>query len=263
MNGVLGTLIFIGLMAYLWTCVTRPSPEPAGPFKVRWRPLEAIGIVLAGYVLAQIVTAAVVSGVEGDSSLLTFLAGLVFSGTVVGVLGYIVWKRKGSLESIGLKRPTKLDPVYAFAGFGVYVLAFSAALFIVSQLFPNLNLNQPQQLGYEPGVTGLLLVLTFIGLVIIPPVSEEIVFRGFMYGGLRSRLKLWLAALITSVIFAVAHLQIGFGAPLVWAAAIDTFVLSLVLIGLRERTGSLTAPILLHGLKNLIAFTLLFAIGLN
>lgn len=71
------------------------------------------------------------------------------------------------------------------------------------------------------------------------------------------------AAVITSGVFALAHLQFGNGLPLVWAAAIDTFVLSLVLVYLRDRRGSLTAPIILHMLKNSVAFVLLFVLALR
>jgi membrane protease YdiL (CAAX protease family) len=61
-------------------------------------------------------------------------------------------------------------------------------------------------------------------------------------------------------LFAVAHLQFGSGAPLLWIAAIDTFVLSLFLIYLKDKTDSLWAPILLHMLKNFIAFMALFVL---
>jgi membrane protease YdiL (CAAX protease family) len=49
-------------------------------------------------------------------------------------------------------------------------------------------------------------------------------------------------------------LQTGQGASLLWAAGVDTFVLSLVLVYLREKTGALYAGMLVHSLNNLIAF---------
>jgi len=53
-------------------------------------------------------------------------------------------------------------------------------------------------------------------------------------------------------------LQARSGQPLLWVAGIDTFILSLVLIYLREKTDSLYASIGLHMLKNTIAFLGLF-----
>ncbi len=82
--------------------------------------------------------------------------------------------------------------------------------------------------------------------------------RGFLYGSLKKQWPKIYAVLCTSALFAIAHLQFGSGAPLLWVAAIDTFILSLVLIYLRDKTGSLAASIMLHMLKNSLAFVALF-----
>jgi len=95
---------------------------------------------------------------------------------------------------------------------------------------------------------------------VLPPLVEETVFRGFVFAGLRNKLKFVWAALATSALFASAHLQIGNGQPLLWVAALDTFTLSLVLCYLREKTDSLWPGILLHALKNGIAFLSLFVL---
>ena len=67
-----------------------------------------------------------------------------------------------------------------------------------------------------------------------------------------------VAALITSIIFATAHLEFGEGAPLLWVAAIDTFVLSLALVYVRERTGRLWGSMGVHALKNTVAFVSIY-----
>jgi membrane protease YdiL (CAAX protease family) len=59
---------------------------------------------------------------------------------------------------------------------------------------------------------------------------------------------------VTSLLFGMAHLQSGENASLIWSAALDTFVLSLILVYLRETTGALYAGVLVHSLNNLIAF---------
>jgi len=86
-------------------------------------------------------------------------------------------------------------------------------------------------------------------------------FRGFVYTGLRTKLQPVGSALITSAVFASLHLEFGNGAPLLWVAAIDTFILSLVLCYLREKTGSLWPGICLHALKNFVAFATLYLIA--
>jgi membrane protease YdiL (CAAX protease family) len=83
--------------------------------------------------------------------------------------------------------------------------------------------------------------------------------RGFLFTSLLKPAAVHLRRDLSPVVlFAAAHLQIGSGAPLLWTAAIDTFILSLVLCYLRYKTGSLWPGIFLHMLKNLLAFLVIF-----
>lgn len=168
-----------------------------------------------------------------------------------------------NLKAIGLKKPRWMDISYALTGFAAYFILYVIISAIARQLFPGINFEQRQDIGFTVTNETSQLVLVFLSLVIAPPLAEEILCRGFLYTGLRKKWPVWIATIITSLMFAVAHLQFGNGAPLLWVAAIDTFVLSLVLVFLREKTNSLSSPILLHMLKNGLAFTLLFVIGVR
>ena len=107
------------------------------------------------------------------------------------------------------------------------------------------------------------LILFFIGLplrtnaiswnivimaIVVYPVLEEIVFRGAVQGYLlshpaltRSMVGISLACVLTSVLFAAAHLL---RQPPLWAALV--FLPSLVFGWARERHDSLVSPTLLH-----------------
>ena len=65
------------------------------------------------------------------------------------------------------------------------------------------------------------------------------------------------AAIVTSLIFASAHLPEGVGG-LLWVGFIDTFILSMVLVYLREKTNGLYSGMMLHALKNGVAFYVLY-----
>jgi membrane protease YdiL (CAAX protease family) len=132
------------------------------------------------------------------------------------------------------------------------------ATVIIKNAFPVIDLNQKQELGFNTYTTGIGLLPIFISLVIIPPVIEEIATRGFLYTGLRTKWNVWIAGIITSVIFGAAHLQWESNAPLLWAAAIDTFILSAVLIYVREKTNSIMPAVGIHMIKNFLAFVALF-----
>jgi CAAX protease family protein len=84
-------------------------------------------------------------------------------------------------------------------------------------------------------------------IVIAAPVSEEVCFRGMLFGGLRTRMPRLAAAAISAVIFGGLHVLTGISA--VWPLMFFGFVLAL----LYEKTGSIVPGILLHMLNNSIA----------
>lgn len=175
---------------------------------------------------------------------------------------YLFLKRryKLSLAAIGLKRPTFMDPLYGLAGVIPYFILYAGAVALVSHFVPSFNVNQQQDIGFNNVHGTQALILTFFSLVVLPPLAEEIMVRGFLFSTLRKALPIVYAAILTSVLFGAAHLQEGGSAGLLWIGALDTFILSLVLIYLRVKTGSLWASITLHASKNFIAFMALFVI---
>jgi membrane protease YdiL (CAAX protease family) len=139
-----------------------------------------------------------------------------------------------------------------------YFVLYLLSVGLISHFVPGLNVNQQQQIGFNNVHGAAPLVMTFISLVVLPPLAEEIMVRGFLYSSLKKALPTASAVIVTSALFASAHLPEGGAAGPLYIAALDTFVLSLVLIYLREKTGSLWASITLHAIKNGIAFVALF-----
>ena len=182
----------------------------------------------------------------------------------VGLVYFFIKKiRRTSLKTIGVVMPRGRDIIYALAGLGVYFLSYIPLMLAIKAVFPGLDMDQKQELNFNFGATGPELLIIFVSLVILPPLAEEFLVRGFLYTGIRTKLKPILAGIITSLIFAMAHLQWGSGKPLLWLAAIDTFVLSMVLVYLRQKTGSLWPGIGLHFIKNGIAFVVLFILKIS
>ncbi|MBQ6393939.1 CPBP family intramembrane metalloprotease, partial [Candidatus Saccharibacteria bacterium] len=87
------------------------------------------------------------------------------------------------------------------------------------------------------------------------PIAEEVIFMGWLYGKLRSRMGMIMAIFITSVLFCIIQGQ--------WNVGVNVFAMSIVLCGLREVTGTIYAGILLHMVKNGIAFYLLYVMGMG
>lgn len=251
------------------------KPEQQAKPKQFWRPVPTIILVVYTYIASLALGTILVSlypvlrgwsSAQTEAWLDTTTAQFWLIAAIDGLVMLFIWwllqRRHSSFKALGLRKPQGRDLLYALGGFIVYFLLYVIVATLAKVLVPSLDLEQSQQIGFQTAKTATQLSLVFISLVIIPPVVEEILFRGFLYTGLRTKWPKWLAAVVTSVIFAAAHLQFGSGAPLLWVAAIDTFVLSLVLVYLREKTDGLGAPIVLHMLKNGIAFTLLFIVGI-
>jgi membrane protease YdiL (CAAX protease family) len=163
-----------------------------------------------------------------------------------------------SFQTIGLTRPKARHIVMGVMATLPYYVLYIAIVAVLTKFIPALNVDQKQDIGFNNVVGHNQLLLTFISLVVLPPLAEEITMRGFLYSGVRRWLPKVFAALVVSAIFGAAHLAEGGATGPLWIGAIDTFTLSLVLVYLRERTGNLWAGITLHACKNGIAFLLLF-----
>lgn len=159
---------------------------------------------------------------------------------------------QASWRAIGLFLPKTKDLVRVIPALFLYFLISLAITSLAIKFVPNFNVEQAQDVGFNNIKQPLEFIAGFLTLVILTPIFEETVFRGMLFKGLRRRLPFWLSAAVTSLIFAAAHMQLN--------VAIDTFALGLILCYLVERSSSVVPAILLHALKNGLAFTLLFII---
>lgn len=94
--------------------------------------------------------------------------------------------------------------------------------------------------------------MLFAVAVVIAPICEEMLFRGWLFTALRTRQPFGPAALITAALFAFMHLTAGA------LYALLIFPIGLVLAFARERYGSVKPTIVIHGLFNASALLLAF-----
>lgn len=84
--------------------------------------------------------------------------------------------------------------------------------------------------------------VTFFIIAIYAPVCEEIVFRGVTYEALKKDMSVLKAMCISALFFGLAHMNFN--------QAPYALLLGLILVMLREATGSLWATILMHAIFN-------------
>ena len=192
------------------------------------------------------------SGIN-EALLNTIFATVIYMIAILFVIGapWLIKKKKTSLKDLGLDNlPSWMDILLAPAGFVVYIVLSSLLIMLASSLFSGFDANQIQEVGFNNLSSQFEYILAFVVLVVAIPVAEEVLFRGFLFGKLKRLVPVWVAVIVTSVLFGVLHGS--------WNVAIDTIALSVVLCVLRQITGSLWPSILLHMIKNGVAFYFLF-----
>ncbi len=111
--------------------------------------------------------------------------------------------------------------------------------------------RQPESWGVEQLAGDRLSVLLFFAAsMVLAPLAEEVLFRGFLFQGLSLMLanQRWLSALLTSLIFAALHSQYSH-----WQSLLSLTLLSLLLCYARLRSGGLMLPLVLHMLNNFLS----------
>jgi hypothetical protein len=239
--------------------VASPPPEPAerpeGPDPVTgrpdWRPWTAFVALIGGFAAALIgalivlVTAGVV-GADFDDPGVNIAGTFVQDAALIG--SAMVFARLAGPPrpwQFGL-RGTRALPAAGWMAlaWGTFV-AFSAVW--VALLHVTQRDELPRELGVEESTAAMLAVAVLVAVV--APLAEEVFFRGYFFTALRNWRGMWVAAVITGIVFGVIHAgssPIGFLVPLAF--------LGFVLCLLYARTGSLYPCIVLHSFNNSVAF---------
>ena len=214
---------------------------------------EVIGVVILS-VISSFFIGGLIIGIFSSSpnqtdKIYLYLSFLLGQGIIVlPPMYYLYFKKKSIIDSFRFKLVsfnTFLNSVI----FSVSVIIlFDALERIIYKIVPTpqyvIDLGQIMQpdstLGY---------IFLFLAVVIMAPIGEEIVFRGFLQKFLEEHWKdITRAVLITSLIFAMIHFN-----PY-WT--IQIYLLGVILGFLSWKTKSIIPSIILHSLNNGIAFIL-------
>lgn len=141
---------------------------------------------------------------------------------------------------------------YSLSDFGMknIILVLIATYFVLGSislisLVLNLNESYPGYSEIYDVISRGPLLLQIVSTVIMAPVLEEVLCRGIIYNRMREMSNFYVSALVSSLIWAVAHLNMVQG--------VTALLFGLFLAFLYEKFKMLWITILSHGLFNLIA----------
>ena len=244
----------------------RTGPQTATsmprPLALPWLALSLVAIGLAAALVcsaAAVLTIAWIVGEFGRDGAADFIEQLRFdpplqarvgagvvSAAYVGIalatlLAAMLRGGRGWRDLVALRRVRRAWPVWR----DVLGIAGLTLAYIASSTWSVEHVRDHGLLISGP--TDVLLICTIVvNLVVLAPLAEELLFRGWLYTGLRHRFSFWPSFLVTLVAFAAIHwdphhLRIVQVLPL--AAALGL---------LRERAGSIKPGIALHAVYNLV-----------
>jgi membrane protease YdiL (CAAX protease family) len=200
----------------------------------------AAGLVLGG--LLAIPAFIIESPPEGESGTAANVIAQLGVAIAFVMVPMLLASRRGAasateaLRRLGVRRFRPSALKWMAAAIGAYLLFATIYVAIVGE--PN-----QEDIAEEFGAAPLQILL----IAIAAPISEEVCFRGMLFGGLRERLPRAGAALISAALFGALHAVTGLSAVPVLIAF--GFILAL----LYEKTGSIVPGIVLHTLNNSVA----------
>jgi membrane protease YdiL (CAAX protease family) len=250
----------------------RELPNPlhhpwAGPISVPlYMALSVIGVLAIGVVQAVLLMFTLdleeVAGLTpeeltpmlftpGVMAIATILQGLIMVGFAA-----IVAKVIGRTQREAFAIRSASIAVFVFAVLGGLIVGHPMGYVAewLLRVAPWLSLGTLEMLGdvmSTDALSGQLLIV--LAVAVVAPISEELVFRGYIWSALEKVCPPWVTLLVTSILFACFHMD-----PI---HIIGVFATGLFMGWIRLIGGSIWPCILMHATNNLMAVLATFALG--
>jgi membrane protease YdiL (CAAX protease family) len=144
-------------------------------------------------------------------------------------------------DYLALRLPRKIEVVAGIVTVLIFVAVSDGITWLIGRDF----VSQFQLDIYRTASTAGYLPWLWLTLVVIAPIGEETLFRGFLFRGWhRVPRDVWPVIIVTALIWALSHLQYDL------YFMVQVFVSGLVLGWFRWISGSTILSMLLHGLVN-------------
>jgi CAAX protease family protein len=229
--------------------ITAETAEPRSPWglwaTLGWVILAFLLSAIAGFVVVLIWRPEAIMSGGADMlkdgpliSVTTVASAAVQVGTLALAAKLARWPAG---EYLGLVQPAIRPALIAILILIVFLLGYDALTYVLGR-----DIVTPFQVDtYRTARDGGTLPLLWLTFVVVAPVAEEIMFRGFLFRGwVRSESSAIPAIVVISLLFAAIHVQYD------WFGMLQVFFIGLLLAIARWRSGSTLLTILMHVLIN-------------
>lgn len=219
-------------------------------FLLAWVGLPVAIVLLLGELAPYVpFLSRLLTGMEQEQIWASFTFALVDALAALAIVAWYLRRYKVSWQALGLRKFNLVKATgYIVLGFILFYLVIAGVFVGLEWLVPSFNADQPQVNEFTKDADAAR-SLSLIALVLLPAIIEEIVFRGFVFPAFASRLGFWQGAVLSSLLFGLAHLQANI--------TIYTLVLGVLLCIMYSKLKSIWPGIIFHMLNNYLAFALL------
>jgi len=214
-----------------------------------------VAILAAVYFITAKIAVVLQIGERINSSNITNLSFSVLYGIqvllMVGVTWFFaVYWRRSKFKDLGLKYYSIIRTIwYSFLSlFLIFAINF-LYVFLMTKVFKIAPpASKIEELVINENLSSIILITV---VSIIAPLSEELFFRGFLLQAFRKKWGPFTGILLSSIIFAAAHLELYNFIPLMAIGWILGYIF--------HKTKSLMPVIFLHAIYNLLMILILFS----
>jgi membrane protease YdiL (CAAX protease family) len=170
---------------------------------------------------------------------------IIFVSTPIELVLLALFSQRTGMRArdyLGFVAPRRADIIVGI----VAVVGFIVLADLVSWLAGRDVITRFQNDIYTTAAAQGWLPLLYFAVIVVTPIGEESLFRGFVFRGwYRDPQDAWVAIALTAVFFALLHVQYD------WFVIAQVFAFGLLLGWMRWVSGSTLLTMLLHALINL------------
>ena len=228
---------------------TKAKKIPESPWTIK----DVVLVVILTFAISGIFYITLLE-LLGDNKTTVRVARYIGSLLMIFLPLFWIKKRYGlTKEALGLKRGNLYLSVSVLIGIETGLFYSLLIKLTIFKHTPVIDLNIPNLYIYL-----ILLPISINGFatIILAPIGEEILDRGFIYGYLRRRLGITLGLILQALFFSLSHPNYLYGNSIL--LIIIGVVVGLIFGILYEKTGSIYTSIICHGTINYLGIIFKF-----